>query len=70
MNNIKNLQIVPLFGLDQASTKYTTQKIRIQDKVNTSKNNLIEYKNNLNINKKLNFKEYYQLKIVSKELTL
>jgi Mitochondrial ribosomal protein (VAR1) len=49
MNNVKNLQIVPLFGLDQANTKYQTNKSRIQDKVNTSKNNLIEYKNNLNL---------------------
>ena len=47
MNNVKNLQIVPLFGLDQANTKYQTNKSRIQDKVNTSKNNLIEYKNNV-----------------------
>ena len=49
MNNVKNLGIVPLFGLDQANTKYQTNKSRIQDKVNTSKNNLIEYKNNLNL---------------------
>jgi len=49
MNNVKNLQVVPLFGLDQAFTNYQTKKSRIQDKVNTSKNNLIEYKNNLNL---------------------
>jgi hypothetical protein len=49
MNNVKNSGIVPLFGLDQAYTKYQSNFARIQDRVNTSKNNLIEYKNNLNL---------------------